>query len=58
MDDTQTVQNPFDLPDMSFEEYRNQEVIETNDGAFFDMLDKIAGVVPRTNQLVFEGDAA
>ncbi len=52
MDDSGTVQNPFNLPDMSFEEYRNQEVVETGDGAFFDMLDKIVGVAPRTDQLL------
>lgn len=27
---------PFDLlPDLTFDEYRSQEVLETNDGVFF-----------------------
>ena len=43
--------SPFELPDMTYDEYRNQEVVETNDGAFFDALDEMFGIEPRTDQL-------
>ena len=36
---------------MSYEEYRSQEVLETNDGEFFDALDEAFGIVPRTDTL-------
>ena len=52
MDETMTNENPFNLSNLSFEEYRNQDVIETDDGAFFDALDEIVGVVPRTDELL------
>ncbi len=51
MDTRKDSPNPFGLPDMSFEEYRNQDVIETNDGAFFDALDEMFGIEPRTDRL-------
>lgn len=34
----------FDLPDLSYEEYRNQEIITVDDGVFFDSLDKLFGI--------------
>lgn len=43
---------PFDLPDLSFEEYRNQDVVDTGDGEFFDGLDEMFGIKPRTDELV------
>lgn len=43
--------NPFRIPDMSYDEYRNQDVVETNDGAFFDALDEMFGIEPRTDRL-------
>lgn len=52
MDETMTNENPFNLSNLSFEEYRNQDVVETDDGAFFDALDEIVGVVPRTDELL------
>ncbi len=53
MDTEKTNISPFDtIPDMPYEEYRNQEVIETSDGAFFDALDEMFGIVPRTDQLI------
>ena len=52
MDETMTNENPFNLSNLSFEEYRNQDVIETDDGAFFDALDEFVGVVPRTDELL------
>lgn len=42
----------FDLPKLSYEEYRNQEVIETGDGGFFDVMDEAFGIRPRTDELV------
>lgn len=51
--DTEKVNvNPFEtVPDMSYEDYRNQGVLETNDGAFFDALDEMFGIEPRTDHL-------
>lgn len=40
--------------DLSFDEFRNQEAFETNDGEFFDALDEAFGIVPRTDKLVEE----
>lgn len=51
MADKVTKGGPFDLPDLDFDEYRNQDVIETNDGAFFDGLDEMFGIKPRTDEL-------
>lgn len=50
MDDVKASKNPFNLSDLSFEEYRNQDVIETEDGAFFDALDEMVGIVPGTDE--------
>lgn len=50
MDDAKASKNPFNLSDLSFEEYRNQDVIETEDGAFFDALDEMVGIVPGTDE--------
>lgn len=55
MNETKSDQNPFNLSDLSFEEFRNQGVVETDDGAFFDALDEMVGVVPRTDELL-EGE--
>ena len=41
----------FKVPNLSFDEYRNQEVIETNDGAFFDGLDEMFDIESRTDSL-------
>lgn len=50
-------EDPFaTIPDMSYEDYRNQEVLETNDGAFFDALDEMFGIEPRTDHLKKEAD--
>ena len=54
MDATGANRNPFNLSDLSFEEYRNQDVIETDDGAFFDALDKMVGIVPGTDEVLEE----
>ena len=43
--------NPLFVTDLSYEEYRNRDVIETNDGAFFDGLDRMFGIEDR-----FEGE--
>lgn len=49
--------NPFDtIPDMTFEEYRNQDVIVVNDGEFFDSLDKMFGIEPGTDNLIDENN--
>ncbi len=48
----------FKVPDLSFDEYRNQDVIETNDGAFFDALDEMFGIVPRTDELAYQDEEA
>lgn len=55
MDDAKASKNPFNLSDLSFEEYRNQDVIETEDGAFFDALDEMVGIVPGTDETL-EGE--
>lgn len=55
MDDVKASKNPFNLSDLSFEEYRNQDVIETEDGAFFDALDEMVGIVPGTDETL-EGE--
>ncbi len=55
MDEAKVNKNPFNLSDLSFKEHRNQDVIETDDGAFFDALDEMVGVVPRTDE-VLEGE--
>ena len=51
MDKSQKAQSPFNLPDTSYDEYRNQEVVETGDGGFFVALDEMFDVVPRTDLL-------
>lgn len=51
MDKSQKAQSPFNLSDTSYDEYRNQEVVETGDGGSFDALDKMFDVVPRTDLL-------
>ena len=55
MDDAKASKNPFNLSDLSFDEYRNQDVIETDDGAFFDALDEMVGIVPGTDETL-EGE--
>lgn len=50
MDEAKDSKNPFNLSDLSFDEYRNQDVIETDDGAFFDALDEMVGIVPGTDE--------
>lgn len=55
MDDAKASKNPFNLSDLSFDEYRNQDVIETEDGAFFDALDEMVGIVPGTDETL-EGE--
>lgn len=50
MDEAKASKNPFNLSDLSFDEYRNRDVIETDDGAFFDALDKMVGIVPGTDE--------
>ena len=50
MDDAKASKNPFNLSDLSFDEYRNQDVIEADDGAFFDALDETVGIVPGTDE--------
>lgn len=44
----------FDLPKMSYDDYKGQEVFETGDGEFFDALDEAFGVVPRADELIAE----
>lgn len=57
MDTEKVSVNPFEtVPDMSYEDYRSQEVLETNDGAFFDALDEMFGIEPRTDRLKGESD--
>lgn len=56
MSDEVTKGGPFDLPKLSFDEYRNQDVVETGDGAFFDGLDEMFGIRPRTDELLEGGD--
>lgn len=51
MDKSQKAQSPFNLSDTSYDEYRNQEVVETGDGGSFDALDEMFDVVPRTDLL-------
>lgn len=48
--------SPFSIPDMSYDDYRNQDVVETNDGAFFDALDEMFGIEPRTDRLKNEDE--
>lgn len=50
MDDAKASKNPFNLSNLSFDEYRNQDIIETDDGAFFDALDEMVGIVPGTDE--------
>lgn len=57
MDDTNSIDSFFKVPDLSFDEYRNQDVIETNDGAFFDSLDEMFGIEPRTDKLKADADS-
>lgn len=56
MDADKSYNDKFFTADMSYEEYRNQEVIETNDGAFFDALDEMFGIEPRTDHLKGEAE--
>lgn len=55
MDDAKASKNPFNLSNLSFDEYRNQDVIEADDGAFFDALDEMVGIVPGTDETL-EGE--
>ena len=55
MDDAKASKNPFNLSNLSFDEYRNQDVIEADDGAFFDALDEMVGIVPWTDETL-EGE--
>ncbi|MGN9039427.1 hypothetical protein [Collinsella bouchesdurhonensis] len=55
MDEAKASKNPFNLSDLSFDEYRNQDVIEADDGAFFDALDEMVGIVPGTDETL-EGE--
>ena len=55
MDDAKASKNLFNLSDLSFDEYRNQDVIEADDGAFFDALDEMVGIVPGTDEIL-EGE--
>lgn len=55
MDEAKAIKNPFNLSDLSFDEYRNQDVIEADDGAFFDALDEMVGIVPGTDETL-EGE--
>lgn len=50
--------SPFSIPDMSYDDYRDQDVVETNDGAFFDALDEMFGIEPRTDRLKNEDEEA
>ena len=45
MDKSQKAQSPFNLSDTSYDEYRNQKVVETGDGGFFDALDEMFDVI-------------
>ena len=58
MNENNPVGGFFKVPDLSFDEYRNQDVIETNDGEFFDALDEMFGIAPRTDELLSPGDEA
>ncbi len=40
------------VTNLSFDEYRNQAVIEVDDGEFFDALDEEFGIEPRTDSVV------
>lgn len=51
MDRPQKAQSPFNLSDISYDKYRSQEVVETGDGGFFDALDEMFGIVPKTDLL-------
>ena len=55
MDEAKASKNPFNLSDLSFDEYRNQDVIEADDGAFFDAPDEMVGIVPGTDETL-EGE--
>lgn len=46
--------NPFEPSGLTFDEYRNQDVIDTGDGEFFDHCDSLVGVIPRTDKLANE----
>lgn len=46
----------FKAPDLSFDEYRDQDVVVADDGAFFDGLDEMFGIVPGTDRLKDEPD--
>lgn len=52
MPEDEKAPNPFHVTDLSFEEYRNQPVVETGDGEFFDALDEMFGIKPRTDELI------
>lgn len=43
--------DPFAPTGLSFDEYRNQDVIVVDDGAFFDTLDEMFGIEPGTDRL-------
>lgn len=46
----------FEVPALSYDEFRNQELVETNDGEFFDSLDEAYGIVPRTDELMEDAE--
>ena len=52
MNESKMAQSPFNLTDLTYDEYRNQEIVETGDGDFFDALDEKFGIIPRTDLLV------
>ena len=54
MPDDEKMPNPFHVTDLSFDEYRNQPVVETGDGELFDALDEMFGIKPRTDELAGE----
>ena len=56
MDDNGEKHNPFHVTDLSFDEYRNQDVIDTGDGEFFDAMDEMFGIKPRTDKLLDDGN--
>ena len=50
------IADPFKPNGLSFEEYRSRDVICVNDGAFFDALDEMFGIVPGTDELIDSND--
>lgn len=56
MSDDEKTANPFHVTDLSYDEYRSQPVVETGDGEFFDALDEMFGIMPRTDELIDDGE--